>query len=60
MDKRKTNNPKDKVLQIRCTQDFLHSVDELRGAFGMNRTELIEYLVQYIPSLASQQAESTK
>ena len=46
---------KDKVLQIRCTQDFLNEVDELRSAFGMNRTELIEYLVQYLPALATEQ-----
>lgn len=46
---------KTKVLQIRCTQEFLDTVDELRSAFGMNRTELIEYLVQYLPALAEQQ-----
>ena len=46
---------KDKTFQIRCDQEFLDTVDELRQAFGMNRTELIEYLVQYIPSLAEQQ-----
>jgi hypothetical protein len=52
MDKRRTDNPKNKVLQIRCTQEFLDEVDGLREAFGMNRTELIEYLVQYLPTLA--------
>jgi len=45
---------KDKTFQIRCDQEFLDTVDELRNAFGMNRTELIEYLVQYIPELAGQ------
>jgi hypothetical protein len=46
---------KDKILNIRCTQEFLNTVDELCSAFGMNRTEVIEYLVQYIPALATQQ-----
>jgi len=46
---------KDKCFTIRCTQDFLDEVDELRSAFGMNKTELIEYLVQYIPALAAEQ-----
>jgi hypothetical protein len=45
---------KNKVLQIRCTQGFLDTVDELRSAFGMNRTELIEYLVQYLPTITGQ------
>jgi hypothetical protein len=50
------NSPKikDKVLQIRCTQEFLDQVDTLRQDLGMNRTELIEYLVQYLPFLAKQ------
>lgn len=43
---------KNKVLQIRCTQAFLDDVDELREALGMNRTELIEYLIRYLPTLA--------
>jgi predicted DNA binding CopG/RHH family protein len=46
---------KDKRLNIRCTQELLDMVDELRSAFGMNRTEVIEYLVQYIPALAAKQ-----
>lgn len=46
---------KDKVLQIRCTQEFLDIVDELRHAFGLNRTELIEHLVHYYPALVAQQ-----
>ena len=50
---------KDKVLQIRCTQSFLDEMDELRSAFGMNRTELIEYLVEYIPHLATQERDDT-
>ena len=46
---------KDKVIQIRCNQEFLDLVDELRHALGMNRTELIEHLVYYYPALAEQE-----
>jgi len=56
---RPSNNLKNKVFQIRCTQEFLNTVDDLRSAFGMeNRTELIEYLVDFIPTLAGQNKDS--
>jgi hypothetical protein len=55
---RPTSGRKNKVMQIRCTQEFLDEVDSLCAAFGMDsRTELIEYLVDFIPALAAQKGE---
>ena len=51
---------KDKTFQIRCDQEFLDMVDELRQAFGMNRTELIEHLVHYYPALAEMEKRSSQ
>jgi len=48
---------KDKVLQIRCNQEFLDTVDELRAAFGMNKTEIIEFAIRLFPILAGQKKD---
>ena len=49
---------KDKVLQIRCNQEFLDTLDGLRQALGMNRTEMIEFAINLFPALAGQKEDS--
>ena len=51
---RTTDNPKNKTVSFRATEEFIDRMDALADAFGMNRTELIEYLVEYIPHLATE------
>lgn len=51
---RLTDHPKNRTITFRATEEFVNEMDNLANAFGMNRTELIEYLVEYIPNLTSQ------
>lgn len=54
---RPTDERKDKTIQFRCTEATLEKLDSLRNAFGMNRTELFEHLLDYYPRLAARERE---
>lgn len=55
---RPTGGRKNKTVQFRCTQEFIDKMDNLSDALGMDtRTELIEYLVEFIPALAAQNGD---
>jgi len=45
-------NTKNKTFSMRCDQHFLDQVDELRAAFGLNRSELIEFVVKYYSTIS--------
>ncbi len=50
------SNPKlkNKTFSMRVSDDFLETVDELSAAFGMNKTEVVEFAIRLFPTLAGQ------
>ena len=51
---RPTDNPKTKTFSMRTSEDFLNTLDELANAFGMNKTEVVEFAIDLFPTLAAQ------
>ena len=49
---------KTKVFQMRVTDEFINTVEELGEAFGMNKTEVIEFAIELFPALARQKGGS--
>ena len=51
---RPTNELKDKMFSMRTTGKFFETLDELCNAFGMTRTDVVEFSVNMLPTLAKQ------
>ena len=51
---RPTDEPRDKMFSMRTTKKFLETLNELGDAFGMSRTDVVEFSVNMLPTLAKQ------
>lgn len=49
---------KTRVFQMRVTDEFIRTIEELGDAFGMNKTEVIEFAIELFPALARANKDS--
>ncbi len=46
-----------RTFQMRTTDEFLSLMEELSAAFGMSKTELVEFAIRMYPKLAEQECK---
>jgi len=57
-DRRKVAKPKNKMFQMRCRQEFLDAIDELRVHLDMSRPAMVEFAVSLFPALVEKLKEN--